>query len=427
MQVNNHHTHSSWWENGRFPLNLTRLLWIITTLVLLTLFIAGLKPRYDELTTLCLQEPCLPLILTPPDAAALTDMGFSLHQYALFHVGLEVVLNSFIVLLACLIFWRKSDDWMALITAFTLVMFGLNFMVEADSAFVHSFPAWQVPFDIVTSFAGVSFAILFFLFPDGRFVPQWTRWFTIFLIFAALFDPLFRSLGLTIPSSQFSLVFLWLFLASLIVGVCAQIYRYRRVSTPTQRQQTKWVILGFASFFLAIFGWSIFLEIAPLPLGRPRVLFNIFFFLVVSPVFVFFPATMVISMMRYRLWDVDLLIRRTVTYGLVTALLAAVYLGGVILIQTIFRSLTGTSSQIAIVLSTLAIAALFNPLRTRIQAFIDRRFYRRKYDAQQVLADFAQTARDEVDMEALQTELLRVVQETMEPTNISLWLKNNGS
>jgi hypothetical protein len=112
---------------------------------------------------------------------------------------------------------------------------------------------------------------------------------------------------------------------------------------------------------------------------------------------------------------------------LVTALLAAVYLGGVILIQTIFRSLTGTSSQIAIVLSTLAIAALFNPLRTRIQAFIDRRFYRRKYDAQQVLADFAQTARDEVDMEALQTELLRVVQETMEPTNISLWLKNNGS
>jgi hypothetical protein len=127
------------------------------------------------------------------------------------------------------------------------------------------------------------------------------------------------------------------------------------------------------------------------------------------------------------LWDVDLLIRRTVTYGLVTALLAAVYLGGVILIQTIFRSLTGTSSQIAIVLSTLAIAALFNPLRTRIQAFIDRRFYRRKYDAQQVLADFAQTARDEVDMEALQTELLRVVQETMEPTNISLWLKNNGS
>jgi hypothetical protein len=423
MQINNHHTQSSWWGNGRLPLNLTRLLWIITTLVLLAIFIAGLKPRYDELTSLCQQEPCLPLILTSADAAALVEMGFSVHQYALFHVGLEVVLNSFIVLLACLIFWHKSDDWMGLITAFTLVMFGLNFMVEADSAFVHSYPAWQTAFDIVTSLAGVSFVILFFLFPDGRFIPRWTRWLTILLILTALLDPVFRSLNLLIPSGQFSLAFLWLFLLSLILGIYAQIYRYLRVSTPTQRQQTKWVILGFASFFIAILGWSIFLEIAPLPPGRPRTLFNILFFVAVSPVFIFFPATMVISMMRYRLWDIDLLIRRTVTYGLVTALLAAVYFGGVILIQAIFRSLTGTNSQIAIVISTLAIAALFNPLRTRTQTFIDRRFYRQKYDAQQVLAQFAQTARDEVELNELTTELLNVVQKTMQPKHLSIWLK----
>jgi hypothetical protein len=132
---------------------------------------------------------------------------------------------------------------------------------------------------------------------------------------------------------------------------------------------------------------------------------------------------MVISMMRYRLWDIDLLIRRTVTYGLVTALLAFVYFGGIVVTQAIFRSLTATESPIAIVFSTLLIAALFNPLRIRIQAFIDRRFYRQKYDAQQVLADFAQTARDEVDMEALQTELLRVVQETMQPESVSIWVK----
>jgi hypothetical protein len=153
------------------------------------------------------------------------------------------------------------------------------------------------------------------------------------------------------------------------------------------------------------------------------VLFNIFFFLAVSPVFIFFPATMVISMMRYRLWDIDLLIRRTVTYGLVTALLAFVYFGGIIVTQAIFHSLTATESPIAIVFSTLLIAALFNPLRTRIQAFIDRRFYRQKYDAQQVLAQFAQTARDEVDMEALQAEMLQVIQQTMQPQNLSIWLK----
>jgi hypothetical protein len=312
---------------------------------------------------------------------------------------------------------------MGLITAFTLVMFGLNFMVEADSAFVHSYPAWQTVFNIVTSLAGVSFVILFFLFPDGRFIPRWTRWLTILLILTALLDPVFRASNLLIPSGQFSQVFLWLFLLSLILGVYAQIYRYRHISTPTERQQTKWVILGFTSFFIAIFGWSIFLEIAPLPPGRPRSLFNILFFVIVSPVFIFFPATMVISMMRYRLWDIDLIIRKTVQYGMVTAVLVLVYFGTVIILQMLIGRATGEQSPIIIVLSTLLIAALFNPLRRRVQDAVDRRFFRKKYDAAQVLAQFAQTARDEVEMEALQAELLRVVQETLQPNQVSIWLK----
>jgi hypothetical protein len=126
----------------------------------------------------------------------------------------------------------------------------------------------------------------------------------------------------------------------------------------------------------------------------------------------------------HRLWDIDIIIRRTVQYSIVSAVLAAVYFGSITLIQGGITAVTNTQSPFAIVLSTLLVAALFNPLRQRVQAFIDRRFYRQKYDAQQVLAQFAQTARDEVDMEALQTELLRVVQETMQPQTITLWLKS---
>jgi hypothetical protein len=139
---------------------------------------------------------------------------------------------------------------------------------------------------------------------------------------------------------------------------------------------------------------------------------------------VMIPISVGVAILRYRLFDIDIIIRKTVQYGVLTAVLGLVYYGSILLLQGLFTRVTGQESAVALVLSTLLVAALFNPLRQRVQAFIDRRFYRQKYDAQQVLAQFAQTARDEVDMEALQTELLRVVQETMQPQTITLWLKS---
>jgi hypothetical protein len=135
------------------------------------------------------------------------------------------------------------------------------------------------------------------------------------------------------------------------------------------------------------------------------------------------PIAMGIAILRYRLYEIDLIINRTLVYGTLTVSLAAVYVGGVVLLQGAFRALTGQQSQLAVVASTLVVAALFNPLRRRIQGFIDRRFYRRKYDARKTLEAFSATLRDETDLEALNNELVGVVRETMQPAYVSLWLR----
>ena len=155
------------------------------------------------------------------------------------------------------------------------------------------------------------------------------------------------------------------------------------------------------------------------PRVLPEAIVALSFLLVIPSI----PIATDIAILRYRLYDVDRIINRTLVYGSLTATLVALYFGGIVVLQRVFVLLTGQQSTLAVVASTLAIAALFVPLRRRIQSFIDRRFYRRKYDARKTLETFSLKLRDETDLEALNSELVGVVRETMQPAHVSLWLR----
>lgn len=198
-----------------------------------------------------------------------------------------------------------------------------------------------------------------------------------------------------------------------ILCLAALVVRYRRAAQ-VERQQMKWLLSAMV-FFAAAYLPAFFLADWSHDTGLWNVLW-----LVAMPLI---PAAIGIAILRYRLFDIDVIIRKTLLYALLSGLLALVYFGSVVLLQNIVGRAADEQSPLVIVLSTLIIAALFAPLRQRVQAFIDRRFYRQKVDAQQVLAQFARTARDETDMEALTAELVRAVQETMHPETVALWLK----
>jgi hypothetical protein len=266
------------------------------------------------------------------------------------------------------------------------------------------------------------------LFPDGRLPSR--RWLPFALlvgigtlsvvVLGALTDTLsgqsvdykienpigVEGLGPVESLPVFGLLGVFLGLGFLGAGA-AVVVRFRR-TRGIERQQIKWFL--YAAALIPTFS---VLDYIPGPVGA--VLFGL--------VVIALPTAIGIAVLRYRLYDIDVVINRTLVYGALTVSLVLVYFGGVASLQYVFRLLAGRESQLAVVASTLAIAALFNPLRGRVQAFMDRRFYRRKYDAARTLDRFGSRLREETDLDALSGHLIEVVRETMQPAHVSLWMR----
>jgi hypothetical protein len=348
----------------------------------------------------------------------LSRIGMSIEWWIGYQWITSLIGGAIFFILAALILVRKNTDWFGIYVSITFVLFA-----GAVSGYGNAFAAEHPELLKILTPLGVlawpMFFVMFYLFPDGHFRPRWTRWATVAM--ALVFGIVF----FVYSGNQPPVLYILVILVLLLIGVGSQIYRFRKVSNPLERQQTKWVVL-------AIILWAGTLVLALIPLTMPRMvdpnspmaLLLISISALSSIVIILVPLSIGFAILRYRLWDVDIIIRRTLVYGALTASLATIFFGGVALLQQVFGRLTGVgNSPVAIVISTLAIAALFNPLRINIQKSIDRGFYRRKYNAQQILEIFARSARNETDLDNLTAELVRVANETMQPELVSLWLR----
>jgi hypothetical protein len=389
---------------GRWLL-LARVAWVIIATLALGLFLASIPGYVSNVLTLGQADWMGAPVEAPAGLVFVLDLLGVLASIAAALVCLT---------LAVVLFWRRSDDWMVMFISSYLLLYGT--IMAGPLEWVEAFyPGWpSLAVDVVQPlFLTAPTIALFVLFPDGRFVPLWTRWLILL------------SIPLTVAILYLPPLYSWALLVMIVLGAMyGQIYRYRHVSVPTQRQQTKWVLFGFLLWLVltGILGVPYSIEMS-LPVGNPLPWWTLVGSAGWWVALTIVPLSLSIGVLRYRLYDIDIIINRTLVYGSLTATLVALYFGGIVVLQRVFVLLTGQQSTLAVVASTLLIAALFTPLRRRIQGFIDRRFYRRKYDARKTLEAFSIKLRDETDLEALNNDLVGVVRETMQPAHVSVWLR----
>jgi hypothetical protein len=403
-----------------------RVGWVVLALAALIAFVTQIPTYYAP------QNAPSPSIL-----AGLHAIGWSASTFTTFELLQDCLVAAVFTAIGWLIFVRKSDDRMALLIAFFLVVDGVTNSAVAGPPFPS--PSSPIVSHIADSIGGLvaymPLVLFFYLFPTGRFVPRWTRWFAVaWVVWSAGYN-VGDSL-LPAPLGGVIALSLW---GSFLV---AQVYRYLRVSTASQRLQTKWVVYGVS---LAIAGNLADILLSPavsngygpsvlvsrvkdeLGLALPTVFQGMRGVMALTVVlnvsFLLIPVTLAIAILRYQLFDIDVIINRTLVYGSLTAILGAIYFGSVVILQALLRAVTGTTPSIVLVVSTLLIALLFQPLRHRLQSGIDRRFYREKYNAAKVVDQFSASLQQNVELDEVTTSLLLAVEQTMHPSHMSLWIR----
>ena len=391
--------------------------WVVLVVLTLAILFASLPVYIALLQTPCTGPACEWQQLTPGRVATLKGIGLSLSDYVACTVALRLVLVLICLVVSTLIVWRRPDDRMALFVALMLVPSGSILA----SSLVPAFPSpWQVPYDCLIFLFLALFMLVFSLFPSGQFVPSFMRWVLVILLVGQIplsFFP-FAPLIPNTPSQPG-----WLaFLGEGTTLALFQLYRYQRVSNSLERQQTKWVVFGFAMAITLFVSLNVPYLLFPV-LASPGSLYPLAYNLGGVLVELLIPLSFGLAILRSRLWEIDLLINRTLVYGALTIILTGVYVGLVIGLQALLHGIINQNNGLVIVISTLAIAALFQPLRQHLQRLIDRRFYRRKHDTAKTLETFSTTLRNEIDLNQLSEQLVAVVEETMQPTHVSLWLR----
>jgi hypothetical protein len=420
-------TERGWWQAALSWASSARRLdrwyigWLLVALLLATITCASIPAFYVGL-------------LHPPVATtqvALRMLHVSTSAFAGANIGLGLLAALACWLIALMMLVRSGQHRAVSLMAVMLVAFG-GALPGAGYAVATQIPIWSVPYVIPQQALGWFAALLFAcVFPDGRFVPRWTR---LYLLGAAIWVVSFFLVAPRISvhhTARWILAGLAIWVAWFAGGLFAQGYRYVRVATPTQRQQTKWVVVGFS---VAITGAlaAVAMYVLMVVINHPPVALVVVH-LATIPLLTLgalaVPVSVAIAVTRYQLFDIDFIIQRTLVYGTLSAALVLISAVCVVLARTVVGTLggslavSGLDAPAAVAFSTLAVSALIQPLRRRLQTGIDQRFYRRKYDAERTLKEFAASLRTEFDLAQIEQSLLAVVDRTMHPDRVSLWLR----
>lgn len=409
------------------------ILWILIAGFYIAAFGVGLADQYGQIASNAITAMISGPSVGPEGAAVgpeglsirplvveMVGAGLSLPAIAAIFVGYDVIGFLVFAVTGIIVLLRKSDEWIGIYSSLLLVALGALVSTSVLLFMGRRFDA--SPFlSGVLSLAFIALFTYLTIFPDGRFVPRWT-------VYVAIFNLAWIAGRIAFPNAGLYANSTWnqglgLIRNSLLIGVGlgSSIYRYLRVSDPTQRQQTKWILLAFGfSLGTALF-WG-----ASLPsLSGLMSIAGL-----VGPVrigYMLIPIAIGIAILRHRLWDIDVLINRGLVYSLLSGTLIAIYFLLVTALQFGLQWIVGQESPLAVVVSTLAIAALFNPLRRRIQNLIDRRLYRSKYDAARTLEQFGERIREQIDPKDLSSTLLEIIDQSIQPAHTSLWIRDRTS
>lgn len=394
------------------PLRIPALIaWFLIAAAYVGVYVADLLISWRLTAAPCSGEDCHYQALTPAEAAALADVGLTTGAYAAYIMSITVLAVLIFGALSLLILLRRPGLFFGLIASLVILIMP-TVMITSFDVVMAAYPAWALPVTALFFLGNLLMVSFILIIPNGRFAPRWSA-----LLLLVILVTNYTAASEATPAT-------WMAVLLLVTTVTAVVvYRYRRLFTATEKQQTKWALLGFVGLILGVFTWAMTYEVVQASPGRAQLSLLVTGWTLCMFFILWIPVGIAISVLRFRLWDIDLVIRRTLVYGALTLTLVVVYFGSVVTLQTLFTRASGQQSPAAVVISTLVIAALFQPLRRRIQSGIDRRFYRRRYDAAQTLARLAAATRDEVHVDELTRQLLEAVEHTMQPERVSIWLK----
>jgi signal transduction histidine kinase len=399
---------------------LVRAAWIAVAALIVAFFVAGISAQLGRVQELCWITPCETGQLSPAGLRALRDLGISPDSYAVYAVTIEAVFASVYAAVAATIFWRRPNDRMMLFVSLTLLIFGAVAFTTATDALAGQYRSWSLPVALLR-FLGSAFMSLFvYLFPDGRFVPRWVRWVAFAWISWQVPQYLFPGWYLSDEWQMWVKNVIWPVALGTAVG--AQIYRYRRVSSTVQRQQIKWVVFGLSASFVVMLVRSLTLTVFfPDPVSPPAVIAFLIGNTLHYLALLLIPFSIGVAILRHNLWDIDVVINRTLVYGTLTASVVLLY---VLVVGGLGAVLQVQGSLIISLIATGLAAVMFAPLRDRLQRGVNRLMYGERDDPYAVLSRLGSRLESTPAHDAVLPSVIRTVQEALKLPYVAIELRS---